>query len=26
VIMFELTGSSARKVKDRNTGFELLEP
>jgi predicted DNA-binding protein with PD1-like motif len=26
VIMFELTGTSARKVKDKSTGFELLEP
>jgi predicted DNA-binding protein with PD1-like motif len=26
VIMLELTGSSARKVKDASTGFELLEP
>jgi predicted DNA-binding protein with PD1-like motif len=26
VIMFELIGSSARKVRDAGTGFELLEP
>lgn len=26
VIMFELTGTSARKVRDTDTGFELLEP
>jgi predicted DNA-binding protein with PD1-like motif len=26
VIMFELTGSSARKVRDADTGFEILEP
>lgn len=26
VIMFELIGSSARKVRDAETGFELLEP
>ncbi|MDW5564012.1 MAG: DNA-binding protein [Methanomassiliicoccus sp.] len=26
VIMFELVGSNARKVRDPSTGFELLEP
>lgn len=26
VIMFELIGTSARKVRDTDTGFELLEP
>lgn len=26
VVMFEITGSGARKVRDANTGFEILEP